>query len=214
MPETPHGLVYPDSSGHTRTWEHWQNLAESTDDAFDVIDARYGRTVATVADLATISNPQPGQQVWITSEQTRATWNGTEWTGYWRAYAPTLAGVVSPLEVSARYIRNGLTITGIINITVGANGITGTTSFSLPRTPRQNLRRTVGASYLYDTSAGSSGHRGATLFTTGVGDARTTFFLVDSISSGIGYVGATTPWAWAQGDTLSGVFSYEMDPAA
>ena len=32
MPSTPLGFVYPDSSDHTRTWEHWQALAESVDD--------------------------------------------------------------------------------------------------------------------------------------------------------------------------------------
>lgn len=33
MPETPHGIVYPDSSGHTRLWEHLETLATSVDDA-------------------------------------------------------------------------------------------------------------------------------------------------------------------------------------
>lgn len=32
MPTTPQGIEYPDSSGHTRLWEHFQALAESVDD--------------------------------------------------------------------------------------------------------------------------------------------------------------------------------------
>ena len=31
MPTTPEGIVYPDSSGHTRLWEHFQTLADSID---------------------------------------------------------------------------------------------------------------------------------------------------------------------------------------
>lgn len=37
MPTTPRGLLYPDSSGHTRIWEHLQALAESADDTLDAI---------------------------------------------------------------------------------------------------------------------------------------------------------------------------------
>lgn len=31
MPTTPLGIRYPDSNGHTRTWEHWQALAGDVD---------------------------------------------------------------------------------------------------------------------------------------------------------------------------------------
>lgn len=31
MPDTPNGLTYPDSAGHTRLWEHIQALAEDVD---------------------------------------------------------------------------------------------------------------------------------------------------------------------------------------
>ena len=37
MPETEHGIVYPESTDHTRLWEHFQNLAESVDALFDSI---------------------------------------------------------------------------------------------------------------------------------------------------------------------------------
>lgn len=33
MPSTPRGIVYPAASDHTRTWEHWQSLAETADAA-------------------------------------------------------------------------------------------------------------------------------------------------------------------------------------
>jgi hypothetical protein len=33
MPETPRGIIYPESDAHTRLWEHLQNLADSVDDA-------------------------------------------------------------------------------------------------------------------------------------------------------------------------------------
>lgn len=35
MPTTPKGIVYPDSSGHTRLWEHLQALAETADAAVE-----------------------------------------------------------------------------------------------------------------------------------------------------------------------------------
>lgn len=33
MPQTGRGIIYPDSSGHTRLWEHLGSLAQSADDA-------------------------------------------------------------------------------------------------------------------------------------------------------------------------------------
>jgi hypothetical protein len=35
MPTTPRGIEYPDSSGHTRLWEHLQTLAEDVDGLVD-----------------------------------------------------------------------------------------------------------------------------------------------------------------------------------
>lgn len=35
MPQTAKGIVYPDSSGSTRLWEHLENLAETADSAID-----------------------------------------------------------------------------------------------------------------------------------------------------------------------------------
>lgn len=35
MPQTPKGITYPDSSGHTRLWEHFQALAEDADALHD-----------------------------------------------------------------------------------------------------------------------------------------------------------------------------------
>ena len=39
MPSTPRGLTYPDSTGHTRLWEHLQNLATTTEAAIDAAHA-------------------------------------------------------------------------------------------------------------------------------------------------------------------------------
>lgn len=33
MPQTTRGIVFPDSTGHTRLWEHYQTLAETADTA-------------------------------------------------------------------------------------------------------------------------------------------------------------------------------------
>lgn len=62
MPETTLGLEYPDSLAHTRTWEHWQTLAQTADaaitDQINALAAAVGiaeiRTGAyTLASLAT-----------------------------------------------------------------------------------------------------------------------------------------------------------------
>lgn len=39
MAETPRGIVYPESGAHTRLWEHFQTLADTTDDAIDAAAA-------------------------------------------------------------------------------------------------------------------------------------------------------------------------------
>lgn len=41
MPDTgaPWNLVYPDSGDHTRTWEHWEALADSAAAALDAVQA-------------------------------------------------------------------------------------------------------------------------------------------------------------------------------
>ena len=39
MPTTPNGLTYPDDSGHTRIWEHIEQLATDTDDSLSQLVA-------------------------------------------------------------------------------------------------------------------------------------------------------------------------------
>lgn len=47
MPQTTRGLVYPDSTGHTRTWEHWQTLAETADAAINTAEQNAEQNTAT-----------------------------------------------------------------------------------------------------------------------------------------------------------------------
>lgn len=52
MPTTPSGIVYPDSTGHTRLWEHLQALAESVESALPI-----GKPSAKITTAATQSLP-------------------------------------------------------------------------------------------------------------------------------------------------------------
>lgn len=52
MPQTDRGIVYPDSAGHTRLWEHLGTLAETADAAMDTEAARIDAAVAA-------ARPQP-----------------------------------------------------------------------------------------------------------------------------------------------------------
>lgn len=40
MPTTPNGITYPDSSGHTRLWEHLQELANDVDAQLALLKAQ------------------------------------------------------------------------------------------------------------------------------------------------------------------------------
>lgn len=48
MPTTDHGLVYPDSSGSTNLWEHFQQLANSVETALDTYETWTSWTPAWV----------------------------------------------------------------------------------------------------------------------------------------------------------------------
>lgn len=72
MPNTPNGLSYPDSTAHTRLWDHLHDAALS-------VDARYGLSVATWADLAAITTPFKGMRVWVDSLAGLAVYTGAKW---------------------------------------------------------------------------------------------------------------------------------------
>jgi hypothetical protein len=55
MPTTPRGIVYPDSSAHTRLWEHLQETAESANQALDDLEGQLGQYAAYSAALSNIS---------------------------------------------------------------------------------------------------------------------------------------------------------------
>lgn len=65
---TPRGLVYPDSSGHTRLWEHLQALADSTDDALDAVEgvwASYAPNLYVQAAPSTSVSKTLGTCRWV-----------------------------------------------------------------------------------------------------------------------------------------------------
>jgi hypothetical protein len=61
MPTTPTGIVYPDSAGHTRMWDHLQALADSTHDAISG-DGWVDYPGAEIRDAAG-AGPAPGTSI-------------------------------------------------------------------------------------------------------------------------------------------------------
>lgn len=57
MGSTARGIDYPDSTAHVRTWEHWQTLAESTDDAISGATPTLGRDHHAAVGNTSIASP-------------------------------------------------------------------------------------------------------------------------------------------------------------
>lgn len=78
MPQTPLGLVYPDSAGHTRLWEHLQALAESIDAAVPFVQSGTvsldANNVSQVSDTATFPEPFAAVPVVVASSD-NSWWN-------------------------------------------------------------------------------------------------------------------------------------------
>lgn len=55
MPTTERGLTYPDSTGHTRLWEHLQTLAQNAEAALDALDAAPLAAMWKTAAQSTVS---------------------------------------------------------------------------------------------------------------------------------------------------------------
>lgn len=56
MPETPRGITYPDSSAHTRLWEHFQELALDIDNLLGALPFRMAAGSQSLS-ASSASNP-------------------------------------------------------------------------------------------------------------------------------------------------------------
>lgn len=138
---TPRGIRYPESTDHTRLWEHIQNTA--TD-----IDGQLGADVCTAATRP--ASPTTGWLIYETDTRLQRIWDGSAWqivglSGAWYSFTPvcydgdTTVGAVT--AVSGAYTRGpGQTITAR-----GAATFTGaTTSGTGLSLPIQAATRVIG----------------------------------------------------------------------
>jgi hypothetical protein len=83
MPQTPTGIIYPDSAGHTRLWDHFQALADSvhaaihgdawTDFAGAEIREAGGTGPAVGTSLSWAKFRQVGKTVWYQGQGSTTT---------------------------------------------------------------------------------------------------------------------------------------------
>lgn len=149
---TTKGLRYPESTDHTRIYDHMQVLASD-------VDTRLGAYVCTSS-----TRPSPawqGQTIYETDTRLLRMWDGTAWqikslVGAWYTYTPTLydgdvaftAGVTS---LEATYTRIGQTVIarGFANL---ANATSNGLGISLPVQAAARVFA-IGSAGIYGASA-------------------------------------------------------------
>jgi hypothetical protein len=130
--DTPKGLTFPESTDHTRIWEHVQNLATDVDGAL-------GAKVCTSTTRP--SSPYQGQTIYETDTRLLRFWDGSAWQiksliGAWYTYTPTIydgdVTVTSGVSaVEGTYTRIGQTVIARGFATL-ANATANGTGVSLP----------------------------------------------------------------------------------
>lgn len=194
---TTNGLVVPDLGEAANGPAAFLAMAQTID------GLSYGAKVADLATLDATPGLFPGQRKYVESLDEVGVWDDTlvAWTGVTRSYTPTLVNVTG--AATASYVVQGKWVTMDFTVTfTGAAG--GSVSMTVPfaaALATAPLPRMGGAT-LRDNSP-------ATLRIAQV-------FLSTSTTVTFGYeqtnvlasVGATTPWTWATGDTISGQITY------
>jgi hypothetical protein len=114
MPSTPNlGIVYPDSSGNTRLWEHFQNLATSVDTAVgDATSFPHIYANTTARDTA-IPTPVAGNRAYTQDTNDDWVYDGSAWRSSTVRYTTSPAMV----QISGRFIYWSYSI-----ITTDGNG--------------------------------------------------------------------------------------------
>lgn len=120
-----------------------------------------------------------------------------------KSYTATVGGATG--TATATYLRIGKRVEVEFTITFGGVS-TGTVTLSTPTAMAGTASGTaLGSAFAVDVSVGASSRRSLTVL--GLGNLTTVAFLVDSLGSSAAISG-NTPWAWANGDTISGRFTY------
>lgn len=89
MPDTPLGLTYPTNLGSAELWTHLQTLAETSDDAIQVVADSVDTAPPTAVDeaaLASIVSPDEGMHVWVEDQGLFFAYDGAAWVADRRIY--------------------------------------------------------------------------------------------------------------------------------
>jgi hypothetical protein len=152
---TTKGIRYPESTDHTRIYDHMQALASD-------VDTRLGAYVCT-----SLTRPSPawqGQQIYETDTNLLRMWDGTAWqiitlVGAWKSYTPTIYDgdtVVSSgiTGLEATYFRVGQMVTarGVATL---ANATSSGLGVSLPFQAAARVYA-IGSAGIYGSGAPST----------------------------------------------------------
>lgn len=148
-------------------------------------------------------------------------WNGTVWKAWgsdWISYTPTLSGVAigtggaAANTASYRYIDGQVKVRGVITLGTTTSSVSGTMVVTLPVTAlalRHPYQQYNGSATFYDTSAVQNYFAAPTANNASVTDINIlSFYGANGLRAG---TGASTPFVWAAGDSVSYDFTY--DPA-
>lgn len=123
--------------------------------------------------------------------------------GGWTSYTPTIVGSAAP-TLDCRYIRTGgKMVTVEVSITLTAV-VTANLSMSLPTTAATAMNSALGAVEMLDVSAGLE-RLGVFEILSGLSTVR---FSYENATPARVTAAATTPFTWASGDQIRGMFTY------
>lgn len=123
-------------------------------------------------------------------------------SGVWTSYTPTIVGTASP-TLSCQYAKVNKIVTVEFSITLTAV-VTANLSMSLPSTAGTAVNTALGSVEMLDVSAGVE-RLGVLEILSGGATVR---FSYENATPVRVTAAATTPFTWASGDQLRGMFTY------
>ena len=116
MGTTPEGITYPDSTAHTRLWEHFQQLAEDVDDLIGPLRIEAGEaslpfsstTTANVSVAFSTAFSAPPLAIMVTAGNVaiNCSWASPSASGF-IAYGRRLEGATQGSPVTVNWVAIG-----------------------------------------------------------------------------------------------------------
>ena len=105
MGTTPEGITYPDSTAHTRLWEHFQQLAEDVDDLIGPLRIEAGEASLPFSSTA-FSAPPLAIMVTAGNVAINCSWASPSASGF-IAYGRRLEGATQGSPVTVNWVAIG-----------------------------------------------------------------------------------------------------------